>query len=127
MKRYGPYLHKLRCVSMAKNLPVIKSKKPRHYVRQWRKHRGYTLEQLAQHVGVTQGAIAQLERGEVGYTQSMLEALAYNLRCKPADLIMRDPTEPAGLWSLWRGLSPDQKQEAINYLRLLTARTASSG
>ena len=42
-------------------------------------------------IGITHGAMSQLERGLTGYTQPMLEALAEILRCKPADLLTREP------------------------------------
>lgn len=71
--------------------PRPKRRPPRHFIRQWRIHRGLTLEQLAERVGVTHGALSQLERGLVNYTQPMLESLAFALQCEPADLIMRDP------------------------------------
>jgi DNA-binding Xre family transcriptional regulator len=42
-------------------------------------------------IGITHGAMSQLERGLIGYTQPMLEALAEILQCEPADLITRAP------------------------------------
>lgn len=51
-------------------------------------------------VGVTDGAISQLERGDTGYTQPMLEAIAEALYCNPADLVMRDPTDTSAPWSI---------------------------
>ena len=42
-------------------------------------------------VGVTHGAMSQLERGFIKYTQPMLEALAEALRCTPGDLLTRAP------------------------------------
>lgn len=77
----------------------LKRRNPRHFIRQWRQYRGYTLEQLAEMVGVTHGALSQLERGVTNYTQPMLEKLAESLRCEPADLIMRDPSSDT--WSIW--------------------------
>jgi len=71
--------------------PRPKPSRPRHFIRQWRNYRRLTLEQLAERVGVTHGALSQLERGLVNYTQPMLESLAFALQCEPADLIMRDP------------------------------------
>lgn len=98
---------------MKKVRPNFKKGPPRHFVRAWRKHRGYTLEQLAEIVGVTHGALSQLERGEVNYTQPMLEALAEALSCSPADLIIRDPESP--LWSILDNLKamPADKQAQI--------------
>lgn len=70
---------------------LSQSGSPRHFVREWRKHRQLTLEALAGQIGVTHGALSQLERGETAYTQSMLEALADALECTPSDLISRSP------------------------------------
>ncbi len=98
---------------MSKVTPNPK-KKPaaRHFVRAWRKHRGYTQEQLAEMIGATHGAISQLENGKINYTQPMLEALAEALSCEPADLLMRDPSAP--LWSILddlRRVTPAQQQQ----------------
>lgn len=59
-----------------------------------------TLEQLAERVGVTHGALSQLERGVINYTQTMLEALAGALSCTPADLIVRDPEDQSAAWAI---------------------------
>lgn len=48
---------------------------------------------------MTHGALSQLERGLVNYTQPMLESLAFALQCEPADLIMRDPESDT--WSIF--------------------------
>jgi DNA-binding Xre family transcriptional regulator len=47
---------------------------------------------LAEKLDLTHGAISQLERGLVGWTQPTLEALAKALECTPADLIGRNPS-----------------------------------
>ena len=91
----GGNFGKCKNVSMAKVTPRQKSGPPRHFIREWRKHRNLTMEQLAEIIGVTQGAISQLERGQTNYTQPMLEALADALHCRPYDLIMRTPEEAA--------------------------------
>lgn len=106
-------------VWMAKVRTNFKAPKPRHFIRQWRKHRGLTQEQLAEVVGVTHGAISQLERGETGYTQPMLEALADAMHCQPADLIMRDPTQVGAPWSIWDALQPAEREKALDYMRFL--------
>ena len=99
---------------MAKVRSVPKPKQPRHFIRQWRLYRGYTQERLAERVGVTHGALSQLERGLTNYTQPMLEALAEALQCDPADLIMRDPNSE--IWSLWdevRKLPDDERKRFV--------------
>lgn len=93
--------------------PRQKRGPPRHFIRQWRTFRGLTLEQLAERVGVTHGALSQLERGLVNYTQPMLESLAFALRCEPADLIMRDPESES--WSIFDSVRdlPEVEQRRI--------------
>ena len=88
------------------------SGKPAHFIRQWRKHRGLTLERLADRLDITAGSLSHLERGQTGYTQPTLEALAYALMCDPADLIMRDPTVPDAVWSIWDRV-PTQERERL--------------
>ena len=53
-----------------------KPRKARHYIKEWRKHRGHTQEELAELLGITHSAISQLENGKTAYTQQMLESLA---------------------------------------------------
>lgn len=103
-----------------------KSKKRRRtFVREWRKHRDLTQEQLAERVGVTQGAIAKLERGDMSYTQPMLEAIADALNCDVASLIMRDPTALDPIWSILDRISEDQKPLAARVLDAFTRKTGT--
>lgn len=88
--------------------------KPEHFIRQWRKHRGLTLERLADRLEITAGALSNVERGDSGYTQPLLEALAYALQCEPADLIMRDPTEEAAIWSIWDKVPELYRHSPVN-------------
>lgn len=85
--------------------------RPSHYIREWRKFRGYSQERLAEMVGVTHGAISQLENGRTHYTQSMLEALADALMTEPASLLMRDPTATEAIWTLWDQAKPAQRRQ----------------
>jgi transcriptional regulator with XRE-family HTH domain len=94
-----------------------KRKPVRHFIRSWRKHRGYTLEQLAEMIGVTHGALSQLERGAINYTQPMLEALAEALACEPADLIMRDPASE--IWSIYDTLEKLPKEDREQVERIV--------
>lgn len=65
---------------------------PGHYIRQWRERRKETQESLAEKVGLTHGAIHQLETGATGYRQKTLEAIAVALDCTPSELLEIDPT-----------------------------------
>lgn len=108
---------------MAKTVrPIPKPERPRHYVREWRKFRDLSQEQLAERIGKTHGAISQLERGLTDYTQGMLEALAYALSCEPADLLQRDPmldSSIADLDKLLRTASLAEQQRALRVVKEL--------
>ena len=106
----------------------FKTKGPRHHVRAWRKYRDLTLEQLAERVGVTHGALSQLERGITNYTQPMLEKLAEELRCSPGELITVDPTKGDAIWSIWEKASIGERHEiAAVAAALVKARKTGTG
>jgi transcriptional regulator with XRE-family HTH domain len=102
------------------------------YIRAWRKHRELTLGKLAERLSaeleirISEGQLSRIERGETPYGQDILEALASALRCEPADLIMRDPSQHDGIWSLLDGLKPMQRQQAIEVIKALQ-RTGTDG
>lgn len=99
---------------------------PRHFIRQWRKHRGLTQETLANRLQVAVSTISQLETGKQGYSQPMLEALARELLCEPADLLMRDPTDNSAPWSIHDQLSkapPERQKEIMDVVTVLLRKT----
>lgn len=99
----------------------------RTFIRQWRKFRNLTLEQLAERIEVTAGALSQLERGDVGYTQPMLEALAEALRCEPSDLITRDPHSENSLQLVWDSIPTEDRARAIHVLQAFAAKDGTTG
>jgi transcriptional regulator with XRE-family HTH domain len=72
-----------------------------NYFRQWRKHRGLTQQQVAERTGTTRTSVSRRERGQVSYSQDYLESLSDVLLTNAAALIMRDPNNPEGIWSIW--------------------------
>jgi transcriptional regulator with XRE-family HTH domain len=101
---------------MAKNKKILKNTGPNHFIREWRKYRHLTLEQLAERIELTHGAVSQLERGLVNYTQPTLEAIADALQCSPGDLVMRNPLMDDAVWSLQERLAkatPQQRQKSL--------------
>lgn len=89
----------------------------RHFIRQWRKHRGLTQVQLAERIGLDQSYITKIENGRRRYDQVFLEAAAEVLNCSPADLIMRDPTKADPIWSIWEQVPETQRQQALEVLK----------
>jgi transcriptional regulator with XRE-family HTH domain len=91
------------------------------FIKQWRKKSGLTQEQLAERVavylaehgddsGYTHASIGRLENGKVGYTQVILEAVADALGTDPASLLIRDPSESSGIWTVWERALPAERQ-----------------
>jgi len=58
------------------------------YLRQWRHHRGLTLERLAGRLDMTASHLSMLERGQRGYTQDTLEALARALQTDQVEQVV---------------------------------------
>ena len=116
---------------------------PGHYFREWRKACGLTLEQAAERIerasetradagpqarpiSMTHATLSRIERGRLPYGQGLLEILAEIYRTDRASLIMRDPSDPEGLWSIWEQLQPLERRQAIAVLKALqTTRSAA--
>ena len=86
----------------------------RTYIREWRKFRRLTLEKLAERLEMTASHISMLERGERPYVQETLEAIANALGTDAASLLMRNPLDPEGLWSIWDQAKPGQRQMIVD-------------
>lgn len=91
------------------------------FIKQWRKAKGLTQEQLAERVaqyladqgddkGYTHASIQRLESGKIGYTQIVLEALADALGTDPASLLMRDPSDRSAMWTVWDQALPAERE-----------------
>lgn len=70
-----------------------------------------SLEQLAARVPMDKGNLSKVERSILPYNQEMLERLADALGTEPASLLMRNPTDPAPIWSIWDQAKPGQKRQ----------------
>lgn len=104
-----------------------KTEQARHFIREWRKFRGLTLEELAERLNTTHATLSRIERGKMAYTQPLLERLAEELRTDPASLIMRDPNDPDGIWSVWDTLSVPERQQGVQLLRVIKGAKATTG
>lgn len=80
------------------------------YLRKWRQHRAKTLVQVSELLHMTHGQLSRIERGEQPYNQALLETLADLYACAVPDLLMRDPSEPTNIWSLWDRAKPGERR-----------------
>ena len=90
-----------------------------HFIKEWRKHRGLTQDQLAERIGMDRAYLSKIESGKRRYDQPFLEAAAVVLQCAPADLIMRDPTDPDGLWSVYDQLKPVERVQLVEIAKTI--------
>lgn len=90
---------------------------PPHYIRDWRLHRGLTQEALAKATGIDRTLIAKVERFRNRYNQDILEGIAKALQCTTADLLLRHPDDPDGLWAEYNAMTLAERREAIAYVK----------
>ena len=92
---------------------------PQHYLREWRKFRGFETQQaLSEASGVRRPTITDLENGCVQYTQGVIEKLAAALTCTPADILSVTPYDDILILTIYRKL-PAEQQNIV--LRLVSA------
>jgi len=91
----------------------------RTFIREWRQHRGLTLEKLAARVDMTSSHLSMLERGQRGYTQETLEHIADALQTTSASLLMRLPGEDE-IWTVWDQASIGVRRQLLEIAKTLT-------
>ena len=91
----------------------------RWFLKQWRLHRRLTQDQLAERAGLSKPYISQLENGTRQYTQETLERLAAALQADPASLIMRNPADPEGMWTIYDQLTVPERRQGLTILTAL--------
>lgn len=98
------------------------------FIRQWRKHRGYSVEKLAEMVEITGASLSRIERGLQPYNQEILERLAEALMTDVASLLIRDPSEPEAIWSIWDRAKPGERAQIRSVAEALTEKkTGTAG
>lgn len=68
---------------------------------------------------MSNGNLSLIERGLQNYTQETLERIADALDCTPADLLVRKPDDPEGMWMLWDTAKPAQRRQIVELAKLI--------
>jgi len=117
---------------MAKKVtPRFKKQYRRTYLRQWREFRDLTLERAADRIGeitgegLTHGQLSRIERGEQPYSQAILEAAADVYMTDPASLLMRDPSDPGAIWSIWDQAKPGERRMIEDIAKTVLKKTGT--
>lgn len=81
----------------------------RHFIREWRRHRGLTQDQMAEAMGVSRSYASLVESGRRRYDQKFLEAAAKVLGCTMTDLIARPPGQAESIDAILAELPDDER------------------
>lgn len=108
--------------------PKRKKRDITHKIKQWRRYRGLTLDELGTKCGLTGSLISQIELGRSRYSQKSLEAMAKALDCTAGQLLDVDPFEEgvkalqqsvSTEWhtEVWESFPPEQRDQVREMLR----------
>lgn len=89
-------------------------------IREWRKYRGLTIEQLANRIEMSAASLSYLERGKSAYTQGTLEALSEAMGTSPESLLSVDPKKEGEVIDLVRQINERDRPRAIQVLKAFT-------
>jgi transcriptional regulator with XRE-family HTH domain len=89
-------------------------RKQKHFLKEWRLYRGMTLERAAELAGMTAGNISAMERGDQGFTEHGLAALAQAYEALPGWLIDYDPRELHGFFETVRMAKGEDRGKIFN-------------
>lgn len=97
------------------------------FLREWRKAKpGRTIEMVAAELHISRTQLGRIEKGQQPYNQEMLETLAELYGCSVADLLIRDPSDPDGIWSIWDQAKPGERRQITEVAKALV-RTGTDG
>lgn len=106
---------------------MAKDKTARHYLREWRKFRGYTLEHVAERVGMSHQNLGKIERGRVPYNEVLLDILSEIYRTDRGSLIMRDPSVKDAFWSIYDQLPAPERNRLVARVEEEFKKTGTNG
>ncbi len=99
-------------------------KRRKTYLREWREFRELTLEQACSRFDMSPAQLSRIETGKSPYTQDFLELAAHAYQTDVASLLMRDPSDPEAIWTLWDNARPGERQQIEDVVRALVRRKA---
>jgi DNA-binding Xre family transcriptional regulator len=95
----------------------------RWYLKEWRKHRHLTLQQVADRLDTSPSVLSDLENGKKRINEDWMAGFAWAYQCDPSDLL-RDPAMPTRDELLAMG-TPDQLRAAMQLIK--TMKTGTDG
>jgi transcriptional regulator with XRE-family HTH domain len=100
--------------------PRPKGPERKNFIRKWRKFRDrMSLERLADRVGTSHASLSRIERGKQDWNESLLYALADALQTDWVSLLIRDPTDPEGIWTVWDHAKPTERRKIVQMAKVI--------
>lgn len=106
------------------HMPRIKQPKrarSRHFLKEWRKFRELTQDEMAERTGCVRTTYGRIEAGQVPYSQDFIELAAAALQCDVTDLLSHGPKDESALWALIQRL---KRTDPVTRERILTVAEA---
>jgi transcriptional regulator with XRE-family HTH domain len=111
---------------MPKRIGYQKGRRRRRtFIRQWREFRGLSQEALGARLDTSGTSISRIENGEQPYTQDTLEAIADALQTDVASLLMRDPSDPNAIWSIWDSAKQGERRMIVDIAKTVVGKTGT--
>ena len=95
------------------------SPRSRHFLKEWRKHRGYNQTQLAEMIGTSVGNLSRIETLQQQYTQDFMDLACEALNIDMPSILMRNPLEPEAIWSIWDQAKQGEKVQITELARVV--------
>jgi transcriptional regulator with XRE-family HTH domain len=92
--------------------------RPPHFLREWRKFRHMTQQELADAVGTSKTVVSEMERGNLQLSPKWLRKFAPVLRTQPGHILDHDPEElDSDIIDIWARIDERDKEQALRVLR----------
>jgi transcriptional regulator with XRE-family HTH domain len=94
------------------------TERPPHYLREWRKFRGMTQQELADALDTSKSVISDMERGELQLSPKWLRRIAPILKTQPGHILDYDPAQvDTDIIDIWSRIDATDRDQAVRVLR----------
>lgn len=101
--------------------------RPPHHLREWRKFRRMTQQELADEIGTSKTVISEMERGNLQLSPKWLRKIAPVLRTQPGHILDHDPEDlDNDIIDIWSHIPDAEKEQAARVLRTFIRRTGTN-
>ena len=88
-----------------------------HYLKEWRKFRRMTQQELADALGTSKSVISDMERGELQLSPKWLRRIAPVLETQPGHILDHDPESlDSDIIDIWARIAATDREQAVRVL-----------